>query len=330
MIARRQILHALMLGALGAACRAPAWAQPASGAFPTKPVRIIVPLPPGSPPDVLARLVAEGLSRHWSQPILVENRPGATGMIGMQAVAKAEPDGHTVGILFLTHTVLPQLIEAMPYDTARDLAPVANLVWLYNVLVVPADSPIQSMDQLLTSADAKDGKRTYGSGGNGSPAHLLGESFARAVKANVLHVPFKGPSEAMTSLMGNQVDFMFATAPVAAPLVRSGRLRALAVTSPERLASLPDVPTLAERGLRGLELREWEGVVAPAGTPASVIDAWNAALMTLIADPSVRARLLDLGMTTAEPNRPAQFAALIQQELEHWQQFAKVSPLKVG
>ena len=171
MMNRRHLLGALAtspwLSALPAAAQT----------YPERAIKIIVPLPPGSPPDVLARLVAEGLSRQWKQPVVVENRPGATGMIGMQAVARAAPDGYTLGVMFLTHTVLPELIGPLPYDTANDLAPVANLVWLYNTLVVPAGSPIQSIKDLSERARAQPGMLTFASGGNGSPAHLVGESF---------------------------------------------------------------------------------------------------------------------------------------------------------
>ena len=324
MMNRRHLLGALAtspwLSALPAAAQT----------YPERAIKIIVPLPPGSPPDVLARLVAEGLSRQWKQPVVVENRPGATGMIGMQAVARAAPDGYTLGVMFLTHTVLPELIGPLPYDTANDLAPVANLVWLYNTLVVPAGSPIQSIKDLSERARAQPGMLTFASGGNGSPAHLVGESFCQASKLKMLHVPFKGPAEAVTALLGDQVSAMFATTSVAAPLVKAGKLRAIAVTSPQRLAALQGVPTLAESGLGDIELREWEGIVAPAGTPRAIIELWNQELFRVLAAPELRARLADLGMAVAEPNRPDEFATLIRQELVHWGKFVKTSGLRPG
>jgi tripartite-type tricarboxylate transporter receptor subunit TctC len=324
MMNRRHLLGALAttpwLGALPAAAQG----------YPDRAIRIIVPLPPGSPPDVLARLLADGLSRHWKQPVVVENRPGATGMVGMHAVARAAPDGYTMGVMFLTHTVLPELIGPLPYDTASDLAPVANLVWLYNTLVVPASSPIQTLKDLGDRARAQPGMLTFASGGNGSPAHLVGESFSQATKIQMLHVPFKGPAEAVNALLGDQVSAMFATTSVAAPLVKGGRLRAIAVTSPQRLAALPGVPTLAESGLGDIELREWEGLVAPAGTPRAIIEQWNQALFQVLAAPELRARLADLGMSVAAPNRPEEFATLIRQELVHWGRFVKVAGLKPG
>lgn len=317
---------------MGALAASPWWgALPVSAqTYPDRPIKIIVPLPPGSPPDVLARLVADGLSKLWKQAVVVDNRPGATGMIGMQALARSAPDGYTMGILFLTHTVLPELMGPLPYDTANDLAPVANLVWLYNVLVVPSASSIQSLKDLTDRARTQPGAVTFASGGNGSPAHLVGESFGQASKLKMLHVPFKGPAEAVTALLGDQVSTMFATTSVAAPLVRAGKLRAIAVTSPQRLAALPGVPTLAESGLGDIELREWEGLVAPAGTPRLIIDQWNQALFQVLADPALRNKLADLGMSVAQANRPEEFAQLVRQELVHWGKFVKATGLKPG
>lgn len=317
---------------MGALAASPWWgALPVSAqTYPDRPIKIIVPLPPGSPPDVLARLVADGLSKLWKQAVVVDNRPGATGMIGMQALARSAPDGYTMGILFLTHTVLPELMGPLPYDTANDLAPVANLVWLYNVLVVPSGSPIQSLKDLADRARAQPGVLTFASGGNGSPAHLVGESFCQASKLRMLHVPYKGPAEAVTALLGDQVSAMFATTSVAAPLVRGGKLRAIAVTSPQRLAALPTVPTLAESGLGDIELREWEGLVAPAGTPRPILDKWNQDLFQVLSSPELRARLADLGMSVAATNRPDEFGALIRQELAHWARFVKTLGLRPG
>jgi tripartite-type tricarboxylate transporter receptor subunit TctC len=298
--------------------------------YPQRAIKIIVPLPPGSPPDVLARLIADGLSRAWKQPVMVENRPGATGMVGMQAVARSAPDGYTMGILFLTHAVLPELIGPLPYDTANDLAPVANLVWLYNVLVVPTDSPIQSLKDLTDLARAQPGALTFASGGNGSPAHLIGESFCQASKLKMLHIPFKGPAEAVSALLGNQVSAMFATTSVAAPLVRAGKLRAITVTSPQRLTALSSVSTMAESGLPDLQLREWEGLVAPRNTPQVIIDKWNQDLFLILDSPDVRSKLANLGMSVAQHNSPDDFTKLIRQELDHWGKFVKTSGLRTN
>ncbi len=322
MITRRQWLGALA----GASMLAP-WPSLAQS-FPDKPARIIVPLPPGSPPDVLARLVADGLGKLWKQSVIVENRPGATGMVGMQALTRSAPDGYTAGVLFLTHTVLPELIGPLPYNTATDLSPVANLVWLYNVLVVPASSPIQSLNDLMERARQQPGGLTYGSGGNGSPAHLVAESFGQATGVKMLHVPFKGPAEAVAALLGDQLSCMFSTVPVAASLIKAGKLRALAVTSQQRFAALPTVPTLSEAGVQGLELKEWEGLVLPAGTPKAVVDKWNQDVFQVLASPEVRQKLADLGMTVAQPNRSDEFGALIRKELDHWGSFVRTMGLR--
>ena len=324
MITRRKWLGAMTIAPMIAA--GPALAQ----SFPDKPVKIIVPLPPGSPPDVLARLLADGLGKLWKQAVIVENRPGATGMLGMQALARSPADGHTVGVMFLTHTVLPELIGPLPYNTAADFAPIANLVWLYNVLVVPASSNIQTLNELIERAKQRPGVLTYGSGGNGSPAHLVAESFCQAARAQMLHVPFKGPSEAVSALLGDQLTTMFASVPVAAPLIKAGKLRALAVTSAQRLSALPNVATLVEGGVQGLELKEWEGLVAPAGTPKAVIDKWNQDLFQVLASSELRGRLADLGMTVAQANRSDEFGALIRKELDHWGGFVRSNGLRAN
>jgi tripartite-type tricarboxylate transporter receptor subunit TctC len=323
MINRRRIVGALGAAPLAAATL-PAWSQ----GYPSKPIRIVVPLPPGSPPDVLARVVAERLQEAWKQPVVVENRPGATGMIGMDAVAKSAPDGYTVGVMFLTHTVLPALFGKVSYDTAADLVPIANLAWIYNVLVVPTSVPARSAKELAELARAQPGQLTYGSGGNGSPAHLIGESFKQATQADMLHVPYKGPAEAVQALLGGQISAMFATTSVAVPLVNAGKLRALAVTSPNRLSALPSVPTMAEGGVPGFDLKEWEGIVAPAGTPRDIVAKWNEELARIMRLPAVRDRLSDLGMEAAPPNSAEQFASLVHGELQRWTRFVKATGLK--
>lgn len=300
----------------------------AAQSFPDKAVKIIVPLPPGSPPDVLARVVGEGLAKLWKQPVVVENRPGGTGSVGLQALVRSPADGYTAGVMFLTHTVIPELMGPLPYNTATDVDPVANAVWLYNVLVVPAGSPIRSLQDLVARARAQPGALTYGSGGNGSPAHLVAESFCQATQTRMLHVPFRGPAEAVTGLIGAQIDAMFATVSTAAPLIKGDKLRALAVTSPERLAPMATVPTVRESGVQGLELKEWEGFVVPAGTPKAVVARWNQDVFQVLSQPEVRARLAELGMTVAEPNRPEEFGALIRRELEHWGGFVRSRGLK--
>lgn len=323
MITRRALVHGLASATLLAGS-----GMATAQAFPDKLVKIIVPLPPGSPPDVLARVVGEGLSKLWKQPVVVENRPGGTGSVGMQALVRSPADGYTVGIMFLTHTVIPELMGPLSYNTATDIEPIGNAVWLYNVLTVPAASPIRSLQDLVDRARAQPGALTYGSGGNGSPAHLVAESFCQATQTKMLHVPFRGPSEAVTALIGDQLSTMFATVSTAAPLIKAERLRALAVTSPERLSAMPNVPTLKEAGVQGLELKEWEGFVAPAGTPKALIAKWNQDVFQVLAQTDVRTRLSELGMSVAERNKPEEFGGLVRKELEHWGGFVRSRGLK--
>jgi len=317
----RSVFAALLTAGLASG---PACAQD----YPSRPMRIIVPLPPGSPPDVLARLVGERLQAAWHQPVVVENRPGATGMIGLAAVAQAQPDGYTMGMMFLTHTVLPALFGKVPYDTANAFAPISNLVWIYNVLAVPQGSDIATLDQLIARAKGARGAVTYASGGNGSPAHLIGEGFAQFVGADMLHVPYKGPAEAVQGLLSGDVSAMFATSSVAVPLVKAGKLRALAVTSPTRLATLPDVPMREESGVRGFRMKEWEGLVAPAGTPAAVIARWHDELVRIMAQPDVLRQVRELGMTPADPHTSAEFGTLIRSELDTWTRFIAKAGLR--
>ncbi|QKH38252.1 tripartite tricarboxylate transporter substrate binding protein [Achromobacter pestifer] len=322
---RRRTLLKGLSGAL--ACTLP-WSTRA--AYPDKPLRIIVPLPAASPADVLARVLAERLQRLWGQPVVVENRPGATGMIGLDAVARAAPDGYTVGIMFLSHTVLPALFGKVSYRTDGDFAPIANLVWLYNVLMVAPGSDITDVRSLVEQAKRQPGKLSYGSGGNGSPAHLLGAAFCQAAGIDMLHVPYKGPAEAVQALMGGYVQTMFATASIAVPLAQSGKLRALAVTRDGGMGALPGIPTLAEAGVPAYNLKEWEGVVAPAGTPADLIAKWNGAMTTILAEPQVREKLAGLGMEAADANTPTAFAGLIRGELQRWSAFVSEQKLRNG
>lgn len=299
-------------------------------AYPSKPIRLVVPLPPGSPPDVLARVVGERLSERWGQAVVVENRPGATGMIGMDAVARAAPDGYTMGVMFMTHTVLPSIFKSVPYDTAEAFSPVANLVWLYNVLVLHPSVPAGSLQELITLARAEPGRLTYASGGNGSPAHLIGESFRQLTQTDIQHIPYKGPAEALNGLMAGDTAMMFATSSVAVPMAESGRIKAVAVTRPQRFEMLPNVPTLEEAGLQGFAMREWEGIVAPAGTPPAIIARWNQELASIMQEPKVRESLEALGMQPAEPNSPAEFSQLIRDELQTWSTVIKRSGIEAS
>jgi len=290
-----------------------AGAQPA---YPTKPIRVINGDPLGSPSDVLMRIVAVPLAALLGQPVLVENRPGAINTIGLAAVAKSEPDGHTLGVMPMPSTVAPSLLPQIPFDTARDLAPVRQLSWASNVLVVRAESRVTSIENLVATAKAEPERLTFASGGNASPAHLSGELFRLAANIQIRHVPFKGAVAGVTAVIGEQVDMMFATVPSVIAHIKSGKLRALATPAPSRLTVLPDVPTLSELGYP-VEVRGWQGVVAPAGTPKAVIARLETALATVISQKDVRERLLAVGLEPAESNAEA-FGTHIRSELQKW------------
>lgn len=304
-------------------------AQPtASIAFPTKPIRIIASSAPGSPPDALARIVAEPLAAVLGQPVLIENRPGGNGTIGMGAVARSAPDGHVLGVMSLTQMVAPSLVAEMPYDTIRDLAPVTLLTWTANILVVRASSPIQSVGDFVASAKAKPDQLTYASAGNGTPSHLASELFKHHAGIDVRHIPFKGIGQGLTALLGEQVDVAFAGTAVSAPLIRSGRLRALGTAAPRRVPAFPDLPTLTERGFPGYQLDEWNAVVAPAGTPTEVIAKLAGALGRIIASPETSARLAPIGMYPVEKLGPAALGALIRVELPRWKQLVREAGIR--
>lgn len=323
----RQLI-AIFIAALAGAGALVTGAQ-AQSAYPAKPIRLIAPLPPGSPTDVLARVVGDRLTQAWGQPVVVENRPGATGALGIDAVAKSPADGYTAGILFMTHTVLPSLFGKLSYNTERDLVPVTNLVWLYNVLVVPTSSQIGSLPDLIGRAKVAPGKLNYASGGNGSPAHLIAEFFRQQANVHITHVPFKGPADAVQNLMAGQVDLMFATTSTAVPQIRAGKLRAIVVTSPSRLPALPEIPTMSEAGITGFDVKEWQGIAMPAGVPREVIGRWTTELHKIMAMPDVRERLAALGMEAASPNTSEQFGGLVKSELGRWSKLVKDLGLKV-
>lgn len=295
------------------AAAASALAQPA---WPTKPLRVVSAAPPGTPGDVVARIISEPLSHRLGQPVVVENRPGAINTIGLAAVARAEPDGHTIGILGLPSTVAPSLLGSMPYDTLRDLAPVRQVTWVSNVLVVRPATPIATVKDLVAAAKARPHSVTFASGGNGTPAHLAAALFGIAAGVEMRHVPFKGAVAGVTAVIGEQVDLMFAVAPSVIRQVQAGKLRALATPAPERLALMPDVPTLAELGY-DIDVRDWHGLVAPAATPPHAIERLNAALGAVLDTAEVKDRLGAVGLEVARSD-PGQFAGHIRRELDRW------------
>lgn len=321
--ARRQILTAA--GALGLATIAPALR--AQGAFPSRTLRIVVPWAPGGLVDTGGRVIAEGLSQALGQAAVVENIPGAAGTLGAAQVAKAAPDGHT--LLMATSSIAIDVAgrRKMNYDPVRDLAPVATVSDSFSVIVVPADSPWKSLADLLAAARAEPGKLSFGTPGIGSPAHLFTELLAQTARIQLLHVPY-GRSPAINDLLGGQLSMMVATIPVSIPHIRSGRLRALAVTSPRRLANLPDVPTAQEAGLPGYQAGQWLGLFAPAGTPAPVMMKLAEAVQGVVTQPAAAKALAPRGL---EPRRGGadQLKAALRSDIDLWRRVMETAQIRL-
>jgi len=294
----------------------------------TKPIRIIVPFTPGGSTDILARAIAPKLTQSLGQNVVVDNKPGAGGSLGAGEAAKAEPDGNTLLMGHIgTLAVNPSMYPKLPYDPLKSFVPVAYVARVPNVLVVNAASPIKSLKDLIDAARAQPGRLTYSSGGNGSAAHITFESLKLKTRIFMLHIPYRGTAPSVTDLIAGQVDCSFTGAPAVIPHVRSGRLRALAVSSPRRLAALPDVPTVAESGYPGFEADQWYGIVAPAGTPATLVTRLNAEINKALALPDV-ARQLAIEGATPVPGTPQTFGDLIKREIARWAEVVKAGNVK--
>ena len=290
-----------------------AWAEP----YPSKPIKLVAPAPPGSPIDIRARWVAEQLAP-LGQPVVVENKPGAGGNVGAASAARSAPDGHTLvvvhqGILAAN----PFLYSHTGFEPLKDFAPVTRLVDTHLMLMVPQGSPIDSLAALARAARERPGKLTYGSSGIGTPPHLAAELFRRLAGIEVVHVPYKGATPSLTDLLAGRVDFAFDSPASHGAHVKAGRLRALAVTSSERMAAFPDVPTLQEAGLAGYAYASWIGVLAPAGTPGAIVARLNRQLVQAVRSPEGRSWFAAQG-GVAVGDSPEEFAAYIRAEYERW------------
>ena len=304
-------------------------AQAFAQGYPAKPVRMIIPYPPGGGNDTLGRLFAAKLGERIGQPVVVENRPGAGTIIGTEAAAKSPPDGYTILLSSIaTHALSPNLYAKVPYDPIRDFAPITLLGIAPTVLVVPADLPAKDLAELVAAAKAKPGGLTYASGGNGTPPHINGEVFKSVAGVDLLHVPYKGGGPALVDLMAGRVQVMLDTAASAMPHVRSGKLRALAITGAKRSAEYPDIPTFAEAGLPGYDTNAWYSMHAPAGTPPEIVRRLNAELVASLEEPDVQARFKQL---TTEPvgNTPEEFAAFVKAELDKYARVIKAAGIRL-
>ena len=306
---------ALGLASLGAWAGA---AEPA--AYPSRPITIVVTFAPGGGTDLLARKLAPVLQQALGQPVVVENRPGASGNIGASHVAKAVPDGHTLLMVNSSFAINPGVYGPLDFSPARDFTAVFNVGFVPSVLVVPQASKLRRLDDLLQAAKPPAAPALFASCGAGTPQHLAGEMLQLAAPVRMTQVPYKGCGPALTDVMSGQVGLGIVTASSAAPLLAAGKLRALAVTSPQRTAQLPGVPTVAEQGLAGFELDQWHGLLAPAGTLAAVVQRLNEVLVQGLADPELQAQLRGLGYTLAqgEQGTPQAFGALVARDLRRF------------
>jgi tripartite-type tricarboxylate transporter receptor subunit TctC len=290
----------------------------AQAKWPDRPIRLVVPFTPGGGTDTLARQVGEKLSAATKWTVVVENKPGSGGNIGMDAVAKAAPDGYTIGLGQSSNlTVNPTLYKQMPYDALKDFTPIVLVATQPVVLVVRADSPFKSLADLINAAKAKPGDVSMGSAGSGTIGHLTGELLARETKVKFLHVPYKGAGPAMTDLLGGNVQFAFLTVPSILSMVKANKMRALAVSSDKRISALPNVPTVAESGYKGFRTETWYGLVGPAKLPAAVVAAINGEVQKLLKQPDVIARLETEGNVPLGGS-PDAFAALIKTDHAKW------------
>jgi tripartite-type tricarboxylate transporter receptor subunit TctC len=319
-------LTAALVGVLAGAGLVPA---ADAQAYPTRPIRLVVPFPPGGSLDVVARALGQKLSEAWGQPVLIDNRPGAGGNIGADLVAKSAPDGYTIleGALS-THAVNVSLYARVPYDPIKDFAPITLVAITPNVLVLNAAFPVNSVPELIAYAKAHPGALAFGSGSNGSAGHLAGELFKTEAGVDMVHVPYKGGAPALQALLAGDTQLMFDNLANSTPQLKAGRLKALAVTTAKRSPLAPDLPTLSETGLPGFDIYTWWGFMAPAGTRPDIIAKWNAEVRRILATPEMRAFFAQQGAEPA-PTTPEQFAALIKSEIPKYAKIVRESGAKV-
>ena len=319
-----QLVMAALTVLIAAALPGAALAQ----TYPNKALRMIVPFPPGGPNDIIGRLLAQKMGEQMGQAIIVDNRGGAGGIIGTEAVAKAAPDGYTM--LFsgtASLSINPSLYLKLPYDAVADFAPISLVGTAPSILVVNPELPVKSVKELIEYARANPGKLNFASAGIGTPPHLAGELMNTAANIRMVHVPYSGGGPAMNDLMAGQVQLYFSGISAALPLIKSGKMRAIAVTSAKRTAIAPDMPTIAESGLPGFEVGNWYAIVAPAKTPAAIVGRLNAEIVKSLSGPEVKKRFLDLA---ADPigSTPEELAAYQKSEIAKWAKAIKAAGIK--
>lgn len=294
--------------------------------FPVKPMKLLVPTPAGTPIDIISRLVAQKMGDDLKQPIVVENKPGATGAIGAQAVLQAPADGYTMMTMFMPMTVAPAIYAKVPFDLRKDFQAVGQTAWSYNVLVVPSSLNAGSVKELVELLKSKPGQLSYASGGFGTPAQILAVLFEAQTKTSAIHAPYPS-GQSVTNLIGGQHAYMFLAAPSAMPGIQAGQLKALAVAAGQRLPILPNVPSVSELGMPALDARDWQGIVVRKGTPPEVIARLNAALKKAIGSEQVKEAMVRLGAEAAS-GTPADFTNLIANEIQRWADVVRAANIK--
>lgn len=297
-------------------------AHAADAAYPAKSITIVVPASPGGAIDLVARLVGQKMTEAWGQPVVVDNRPGATGIIGTDLVAKSPPDGYMLALVASSHAINPSMVKKLPFDTIKSFEPVVLTHVVPLMLVVSPSLPVKSVKELIAYGKANPGKLSFASSGSGGAPHFSGELFKSMAGIDMVHIPYKGSTLAHPDLTSGRVSLMFDTVAAIGPQVKGGKVRPLAVTTARRSSTAPQVPTMAEAGLPGYETSTWGGVLAPAGTPRAVVDKLNAEINKALASPDVRERLQNAGIEPAG-GTPAQFASFLQVEMGKWAKVAK-------
>lgn len=319
-----QALGSIALAA-GMAGALPAQAQ---SHWPDKPIKLVVPYPPGGNADNTARLLATQLGNRLGQQVIVDNRPGGSGTIGAAAVAKSAPDGYTLLLDATAFTVNPSLFAKLPYQPAKDFAPISLINQVPLLLVVPANSALHSVADLSRAAQAAPGKLSYASAGNGGAQHLAAELYKQGAKVEMTHIPYRGGAPALTDLIGGQVDVMFSATTASGPFVKGGKLRALAITSAQRSEGWEQLPTMAESGLAGFEVNEWNGLFAPAGTPPPVLQRLEAETRAIVASPEMQKRFAELGVQGVGSSAQA-FSSFVQAETAKWAGVIRASGIRM-
>jgi len=320
---RRKFLQLATCAAALPVAEQATWAQ----AYPTRSVRIVVPVAPGGLNDVTARLIGQWLSEHLGQQFFIENRPGAGANLGTEAVVRAPADGYTLLIAGSTAAINATLFETLNFNFIRDTAPIASIVRVPQLMQVNPSLPVKTVPEFIAYAKANPGRIAMGSGGNGSPAHVIGEYFKLTTGTDLTHVPYRGAAPAVTDLLGGQIQVAFTELATSLGHIKSGNLRALAVTTATRSEALPDLPTLAE-SIPGFEASQWIGLVAPKDTPSNIIEKLNIEINAALGDPRMKARFADLGGMVL-PGSPADFGRLIRDETEKWAQVIRAAKIKL-